>query len=42
MATNSANVDLKKLFKPIAELFYQGYGASYIATKIGETRGKVN
>ena len=42
MATNSASVDLKKLFKPIAELFYQGYGASYIATKIGETRGKVN
>ena len=42
MATTSASVDLKKLFKPIAELFYQGYGASYIATKIGETRGKVN
>ena len=42
MATTSASVDLKKLFKPIAELFYQGYGASYIATKIGETKGKVN
>lgn len=42
MATNNASVDLKKLFKPIAELFYQGYGASYIATKIGETKGKVN
>ena len=42
MATNSASVDLKKLFKPVAELFYQGYDAGYIASKIGETKGKVN
>lgn len=42
MATNTASVDLKKIFKPVAQLLYQGFGASYIATKIGETKGKVN